>query len=303
MASWEKLAAERIGRSVFFNKIVIAFVPNGTIIDCIVQNNLGHQVKPAIQAYTELQQAYDFFNQALFDGALPDLLITLQRGRNTFGYYAHDRFVGESQVSELAMNPDYFGGRSLADTLSTLAHEMVHVWQYKTPGVKQCRPGYHDRVWGQKMEDVGLMPSNTGAPGGKKTGQQMTHYIIRGGKFQSAVYELLKSGFSISWYDNWSGGSVIPSKANTDILDDWLKATDKNDTALISKLTETVSKNKPAPLSGGDDEGSTITIKPPVKGSTTRARFCCPDCEALAWAKPTANLICGDCNKNMEVTE
>lgn len=27
------------------------------------------------------------------------------------------------------MNPDYFGGRSLADTLSTLVHEMVHVWQ------------------------------------------------------------------------------------------------------------------------------------------------------------------------------
>lgn len=259
-------------------------------------------MKPAIQAYTELQQAYDFFNVALFDGKLPDLLITLQRGRNTFGYYAHDRFVGESQVSELAMNPDYFGGRSLADTLSTLAHEMVHVWQYKTPDVKRCRSGYHDRIWGQKMEDIGLMPSNTGAPGGKKTGQQMTHYIIRGGRFQSAVYELLKSGFSISWYDNWSGDSVIPTKANADILDDWLKVTDKSDTALISKLTETVSKNKPAQGNDEGDDGATVTIRPPVKGNATRARFSCPECEALAWAKPTANLICGDCNKNMEVS-
>lgn len=62
------------------------------------------------------------------------------------------------------MNPDYFGGRSLADTLSTLVHEMVHVWQHYAP-VKKCRGGYHDRVWGAKMEEVGLMPSNTGLPG------------------------------------------------------------------------------------------------------------------------------------------
>ena len=89
------------------------------------------------------------------------------------------------------MNPDYFGGRSLADTLSTLVHEMVHVWQHYAP-VKKCRGGYHDRVWGAKMEEVGLMPSNTGLPGGKKNGQQMTHYIIRGGRFQKAVYDLLK---------------------------------------------------------------------------------------------------------------
>lgn len=86
-------------------------------------------IKPAIKAYSELQQAYDWFNPSLFDKALPDLLITLQRGRNTFGYFAPERFTGESSVSELAMNPDYFGGRSLADTLSTLVHEMVHVWQ------------------------------------------------------------------------------------------------------------------------------------------------------------------------------
>lgn len=71
-------------------------------------------IKPAIKAYSELQQAYDWFNLSLFDKALPDLLITLQRGRNTFGYFAPERFTGESSVSELAMNPDYFGGRSLA---------------------------------------------------------------------------------------------------------------------------------------------------------------------------------------------
>lgn len=258
-------------------------------------------MKPAIKAYSELQQAYDFFNTTLFNGDLPDMLLTLQRGRNTFGYFAPSRFAGESVLSELAMNPDYFGGRSLADTLSTLCHEMVHVWQHYTPGVKQCRGGYHDRVWGKKMEEVGLMPSNTGLPGGKKTGQQMTHYIIRGGRFQTAVYDLLKNGFSISWFDKWSEGAVIPSKANLDILDDWLKVTDKNDKELISKLTETVSKGKAAIIDGNDDVDAGIMIKPPVKGATGRATFCCPECGLKAWAKPSANLMCGDCEVDLIV--
>lgn len=261
---------------------------------------MAKQQKPAIQAYSELQQAYDFFNEKLFNKGLPDMLITLQRGKNTFGYFAPERFTGESNLSELAMNPDYFGGRSLADTLSTLVHEMVHVWQYHTPDVKKCRGGYHDRVWGGKMEQIGLMPSNTGQPGGKKNGQQMTHYIIRGGQFQNAVYELLKSGFSISWYDKWSSGLAPLSKANKDILDDWLKATDEDEQELIIKLTKTVNQRHD---NNDDDENDfngqdpdlVIDIRPPAKGASNREKFTCPSCSLNAWAKPSARLICGEC--------
>lgn len=258
--------------------------------------------KPAIKAYTELQQAYDYFNTVLFERALPDLLLTLQRGKNTFGYFAPDRFTGESNLSELAMNPDYFGGRSLADTLSTLVHEMVHVWQHYT-AVKKCRGGYHDRVWGAKMEAIGLMPSNTGRPGGKKTGQQMTHYIIRGGRFQTAVYDLLKNGFSISWYDKWSEGRVVAAKANADILDDWLRVTDKEDEELIDKLTKTVSQGTIDADENDDNEGLLINIRPPIKGTGTRAKFTCPGCGLNAWAKPAANLICGDCECELVIEE
>ncbi|CAH5543468.1 hypothetical protein AI2839V1_4741 (plasmid) [Enterobacter cloacae] len=34
-------------------------------------------MKPTLQAYDELQRAYDHFNNELFDGVLPDCLITL----------------------------------------------------------------------------------------------------------------------------------------------------------------------------------------------------------------------------------
>lgn len=253
--------------------------------------------KPTIQAYHELQQAYDFFNEHLFNKELPDLLITLQRGRNTFGYFAPDRFSGVSKTSELAMNPDYFGGRSLADTLSTLAHEMCHVWQYHTP-VKKCRGGYHDRIWGAKMEEIGLMPSNTGMVGGKKTGQQMTHYMIENGKFQSVVYDLLKSGFSISWYDEWVSRNLVPiSKTDKKILDNWLNKTEKENTDLINKLTKTINKNNDIVDSVLDNEDIDLLITPPVKGASNRSKYTCPKCNLNAWAKPDISLICGECEE------
>jgi hypothetical protein len=49
------------------------------------------------------------------------------------------------------------------------------------------------------MENLGLMPSNTGRPGGKKTGQQMTHYVVEGGLFETVCKELLAENFKISW--------------------------------------------------------------------------------------------------------
>lgn len=255
------------------------------------------KTKPTIKAYQELQDAYDFFNKRLFDSELPDLLITFQRGKNTFGYFSPHRFTGESSIAELAMNPNYFGARSLADTLSTLVHEMAHVWRRYIPE-KQCRMGYHDRVWGDKMEEVGLMPSNTGRVGGKKTGQQMTHYIMPNGAFQKAVFELLKSGFAISWYDAYGVENVIDSRIDSVILSNWL-ADAGDDEELIEKLTLTASK---ASQPEEDPANQTYTVTPPPIGASTRCKYNCASCGLNAWAKPNAHLICGDCKETMEAT-
>src|SRR5262249_32630102 len=39
--------------------------------------------------------------------------------------------------------------------LSTLAHEMVHVWRF---AFERPRPGAHNRDWGEKMRSIGLDP-------------------------------------------------------------------------------------------------------------------------------------------------
>jgi predicted SprT family Zn-dependent metalloprotease len=161
---------------------------------------------PTEQAYTELQQAYDVFNARLFGGSLPPCLITMQRKNRTYGYFSGERWknVAGAVTDEIAMNPTHFATRSAAEVLSTLAHEMVHLWQHHCG--KPPRRAYHDRQWADKMDAIGLAPSDTAAPGGKRTGQHMSHYIREGGPFQRACAELLAQGFAISWRDRAGEG-------------------------------------------------------------------------------------------------
>src|ERR1700674_2008117 len=150
--------------------------------------------------YRAFQEAYDFFNAELFAGSLPHVLVTLQRHANALGYFSPDRFTARTEKAaahELAMNPDSFAGRSDAMILSTLAHEMAHVWQqaHGTPP----RRSYHDRQWAAKMREIGLQPSSTGEPGGKETGQKVSHYILPGGAYAQAYATLQATGFQLRW--------------------------------------------------------------------------------------------------------
>ena len=150
--------------------------------------------------YHAFQVAYDFLNGELFGGSLPHVLVTFQRHAKAKGYFAADRFQGRTdggKAHELAMNPDVFTGRSDELILSTLAHEMVHVWQ-QTHG-KAPRRAYHDKQWAAKMKEVGLYPSTTGEPGGKEVGQSVTHYIVPGGAYAQAYAKLAATGFQLSW--------------------------------------------------------------------------------------------------------
>jgi SprT-like family len=153
--------------------------------------------------YSAFQHAYDYFNAALFDNALPHVLVTLQRRPRMRGYFWAERFRGRARPTkahELALNPDHFG-RTDEEILSTLVHEMVHVWQQECgyPG----RGRYHNREWAAKMLDLGLHPTDTGKKGGKMTGQRVSHYIVERGRFAQVTARLLKTGFTLNWQSNF----------------------------------------------------------------------------------------------------
>lgn len=71
-------------------------------------------IKPTKETYERLQQAHEYFNKALFGGTLPNALITFQRRKGSFGYFAGGRFQNDTgqQADEIALNPMHFASRS-----------------------------------------------------------------------------------------------------------------------------------------------------------------------------------------------
>ena len=89
---------------------------------------------PTKKIYSDLQRAFDYFNKNLFNNKLNQCVIILKKaGKKTLGYWhksqwsenKHDKFG----IDEICLNPIYFLNRTTAETLSTLVHEMVHLWQ------------------------------------------------------------------------------------------------------------------------------------------------------------------------------
>lgn len=201
--------------------------------------------EPTNLNYMKMREAYDYFNKHLFSGQLPPCLITFQRKNQTRGYFSHERFEHGDDgacTDEIALNPSHFRERGTKEVLSTLVHEMVHLWQYHFG--KPGRGGYHNREWADKMEELGLIPSDSGAPGGKRTGTRVTHYIAEGGPFDLACNDLISGGYRLPYIE---------------------RAREPNNRKRASKT-----------------------------------RFTCELCGQNAWAKPSAKIICGECQQQMD---
>jgi predicted SprT family Zn-dependent metalloprotease len=184
---------------------------------------------PTRESYETLQAAVQHFNDRLFGGSLPPCLVTFQRRANAKGYFAHEKFEHREHTAitdEIALNPKHFNERSPEDTLSTLVHEMVHLQQHHfgNPG----RGRYHNAQWGDMMEAVGLVPSNTGEPGGKRVGDSVSHYIEPDGAFAVACHEFLEQHGGLLWGDRpvdkkTSGGNRSKYRCPEDKIAAWAK--------------------------------------------------------------------------------
>jgi len=239
--------------------------------------NARKTVRPTEETYSQLQAAYDFFNVRLFEGKLPHVMLTLQRRKRTGGYFSPGRFaaratktaakkslqkngkVVRTTADELAMNPEHFGGENTEErVMSVLVHEMAHVWQQHLG--KPGRGRYHNEEWAAKMDTLGLTPTSTGAPGGKRTGDHLDHMIVKAGPFQKAFLELKTKGFHLRWADAFGCQDGV---------------------------------RKPRKVKEEDAEEA-------EEKKQTRQKFTCPECGLNAWAKPDAALVCGECAEPLE---
>jgi len=155
------------------------------------------KTSPTSAQFTAYQAMYDYFNAKLFAGKLSPVLLNFSRKSKALGFFAPNRWENSTaKTHEISLNPSHLAVRDTRATASTLVHEMAHAWQQEHG--KPGRGGYHNAEWGTKMEDIGLMPSDTAAPGGKRVGDRVSHYILDGGAFAVAFRAMPKS-YVLPW--------------------------------------------------------------------------------------------------------
>lgn len=239
---------------------------------------LDVNVRPTADLYGQLQGLADHFNRTLFDGRLPRTIITLQRSAHTAGHFSESRWrhVSGELVGELALNPTYFAHRPLLALCQTVVHELCHLWQQIDGSAS--RPGYHNRAWADRMEQIGLMPSSTGLPGGARTGQRMADYPMHGGAFLRACEELVTTGFALNWVD--LGQLSTTARRSIPDTDDGV-AGHISDRLLIPlrELFPIVD----------------VPFERRINSRKVKAKYQCPTCFAKVWGKPGLAITCGEC--------
>jgi hypothetical protein len=159
-----------------------------------------NEFAPTVAQFKSYQHLFDYFNEKLFGGKLPQVVLNFSRGgslKNAIGFFAPHRWGARSEVTnntnwkdvrmhEISLNPIYLT-REPELTLSTLVHEMCHLQRQVTG--KPPRPAYHDKKWAQMMLEVGLKPISISRPG-TMLGQKVTHEIERPGEFYRAFTQM-----------------------------------------------------------------------------------------------------------------
>lgn len=299
---------------------------------------------PTEQAYGGLQDAFDYFNEHLFENTLPRPIFVLARKKRTFGYFNPDRFVSSTgtKTSEIGLNPMYFASRSVEDTLAVLVHQMVHLWQahFGTPG----RHSYHNAEWSAKIKSIGLQPTDGE---GKEVGEQIGQFIIDGGEYQRVCGEFLTTRQGIVWFDVisetpcelWGVNFLVPEVDSNETADPDQPPTDATNASYpvsapllvqpqarsLSQKTDSGIDPTPNDIQAEIKPATSVAVRPTLHKSEppvlaneqigeiikqavtthnqqkkpTRERYTCPKCGMKAWAKFSANLICGDCNEKM----
>jgi hypothetical protein len=222
--------------------------------------------------FKTLDDLYGFYNEALFSGGLSDCIINMSRHSGSYGFFASKRWKtgdgGDPRlVHEISLNPDHLD-RPFVEWHSTLVHEMCHLWQ-EDHG-HPSRGNYHNKEWSWKMEEVGLIPSDTREPGGRKTGQSVGHYVNPEGAFIKAFNRLSSETLEALKL------KYLPAYPAPDIPR--LRGSGPD------------GAGGPAVLAGGDGGGVAGT----VEKYNSKTKYTCP-CGNNVWGRPGLKICCGEC--------
>jgi hypothetical protein len=143
-------------------------------------------MKPTQTQFSAYQQVFDYFNSRLFDNSLPNCMLSFTRRRSishtlfTTGQWCKN---AGSTTPEISLNL-----KQLSEDEPIEVVAMLDWWQERFG--QPSRKGYYNREWAEKITTIGLIPSATGLPGGRQTGQGIKHYIEAKGRFEQAFKEM-----------------------------------------------------------------------------------------------------------------
>lgn len=257
--------------------------------------------QPTIETYPELQRAFNFFNEHLFEGKLSSPLFVLESNVKSAGHFTKNKFIsadGKRKTHQIALNPAMFHETGIKDNLSTMVHEMCH--QYQAEHGEESRRCYHDKQWAQYMLDCGLIPSHTGLPGGKQTGQKMTHYIEENGKFDVLADQFIKQGFSFAWHDPYTIQRYRNQRNKQKHLG--MVTGKKGKAAAAASSSGSTAYALTQPNTGNPEEDAFLSDHietPNGYNSSNRIKYMCINCSQQVWGRRGLLILCGkpECNK------
>ena len=147
-------------------------------------------MRPTQAQFEAYQKIFDYFNRRLFDDKLPDCMLRFnRRGKGLDSLFRPAGWEkGKEATPEISLNVQNVREYEGREVMALIVRGMVHLWQ-EVYG-KPSRRKYYNREWAEKMEEGGLIPSDTGEAGGKQTGQGIKHYIKKGGRFERTYEEM-----------------------------------------------------------------------------------------------------------------
>ncbi len=108
-----------------------------------------------------LQAAFNAINRDFYNGELEKVIITVKEGRKegTLGTFctAKDWVQNGKERHEINISANYIGSRTVEQTIVTLMHEMVHLYNFQNEIKDTSRAGvYHNKKFKQTAEEHGL---------------------------------------------------------------------------------------------------------------------------------------------------
>lgn len=148
---------------------------------------------PSYEQIKTFQEIYKIFNDGLFSGQLPEVILNFSRsGAKTVAFYRPKTWISTNEkqtdlLAEISLSPKYLY-RERRQIFSSVVHEQCHLWQDLFG--KAPRSCYHDKQWADKMIECGLQPDNGH---GGVTGQSVSHDVVNGGAFDRIFQTLDES--------------------------------------------------------------------------------------------------------------